>query len=118
MAQKNAFTAEHCRQITWAIINSGGAHFDNVKMTVDFKFKGPNEPMFPQSCLIDIRCLYLQVFGMAMKMGCTMANLDLFVAIHCTASKEFVTTGFWGTTPQETRARLLTLLGGAAPQEL
>jgi hypothetical protein len=46
MAQKNAFPAEHCRRITWAIINDGRAHFDNVKTTLDFK--GPNEPVFSQ----------------------------------------------------------------------
>jgi hypothetical protein len=46
MAQKNAFTAEHCRRITWAIIDNGQAHFDDVKTTLDFK--GPDKPVFPQ----------------------------------------------------------------------
>ncbi len=52
MAQKNAFTAEHCRRITWAIIDDGRAHFDNVKTTFDFR--GPDKPVYPQSFLIDI----------------------------------------------------------------
>jgi hypothetical protein len=52
MAQKSAFTAEHCRRITWAIIDDGRAHFDNVKTTLDFR--GPNEPAWPQSFLVDI----------------------------------------------------------------
>jgi hypothetical protein len=52
MAQKTAFTAEHCRRITWAIIDDGRAHSDDVKTTLDFK--GPDEPMYPQSFLIDI----------------------------------------------------------------
>jgi hypothetical protein len=52
MAQKNSFTVEHCCQITWAIIDDGRAHFDDVKTMLDFK--GPDEPVFPQSFLIDI----------------------------------------------------------------
>ncbi len=36
MAQKQAFTAEHCCRITWAIIDNGHAYFDNVKTTLDF----------------------------------------------------------------------------------
>jgi hypothetical protein len=52
MAQKSSFTAEHCRRITWAIIDDGRAHFDDVRTTLDFK--GPDEPVFPQSFLIDI----------------------------------------------------------------
>ncbi len=52
MAQKSSFTAEHCHRITWAIIDDGGAHFDNIKTTLDFR--GPDEPVFPQSFLIDI----------------------------------------------------------------
>ena len=52
MTQKLAFTAEHCRRITWAIIDDGRAHFDDVKTTLDFR--GPNEPVYPQSFLINI----------------------------------------------------------------
>ena len=52
MAQKQSFTAEHCRRITWAILDDGRAHFDNVKTTLDFQ--GPDEPTWPQSFLIDI----------------------------------------------------------------
>ena len=52
MAQKAAFTAEHCRRITWAIIDDGRAHFDDVKTTLDFR--GPDETAWPQSFLVDI----------------------------------------------------------------
>jgi hypothetical protein len=52
MVQKNSFTAEHCRRITWAILDDGPAHFDDIKTTLDFK--GPDKPVFPQSFLIDI----------------------------------------------------------------
>lgn len=38
-------------------------------------------------------------FGVAMKMGCTKADLDSCVAIHPTASEELVTMGVWGTSP-------------------
>jgi hypothetical protein len=31
MAQKNSFTAKQCHIITWAILNDGQAHFDDVK---------------------------------------------------------------------------------------
>jgi hypothetical protein len=36
MAIKAHFTAEHCRRITWAIIDDGRSYFDNVKTTLDF----------------------------------------------------------------------------------
>ncbi len=49
----------------------------------------------------------MQGFGVAMKMGCTKADLDSCVAIHPTALEEFVTMGVWGTSPQETGARVL-----------
>jgi hypothetical protein len=52
MAQKTSFTTEHCRRITWAILDDGRAHFDDVKTTLDFR--GPDEPVFLQSFLIDI----------------------------------------------------------------
>jgi glutathione reductase (NADPH) len=58
----------------------------------------------------------MQGFGVAMKMGCTKADLDSCVAIHPTASEEFVTMGVWGTSPRETGARV-SPLGGAAPGE-
>ncbi len=38
MAQKQSFTAEHCRRITWAILDDGRAHFDDVKTTLDCHF--------------------------------------------------------------------------------
>jgi hypothetical protein len=52
MAKKTSFTAEQCRKITWAILDDGRAHFDDVKTTLDFR--GPDEPAWPQSYLIDI----------------------------------------------------------------
>ena len=52
MAQKQSFTAEHCRRITWAILDDGRVHFDDVKMTLDFQ--GHDEPFWPMSYLIDI----------------------------------------------------------------
>ena len=54
MAQKSSFTPEHCHRITWAILDDGRAHFDDVKITLDFQ--GPDEPTFPQSYLINILC--------------------------------------------------------------
>ncbi len=50
MAQKSSFTVEHCHRITWAILDDGCAHFNDVKTTLDFQ--GPEEPAFPQSYLI------------------------------------------------------------------
>ncbi|CAM9581788.1 unnamed protein product [Scytosiphon promiscuus] len=38
----------------------------------------------------------MQGFGVAMKMGCTKADLDSCVAIHPTASEELVTLAPWG----------------------
>ena len=38
----------------------------------------------------------LQGFGVAMKMGCTKADLDSCIAIHPTASEELVTMAPWG----------------------
>jgi hypothetical protein len=51
MAQKQAFTAEHCQRIMWAIIDDGHAYFNAVKTTLDFR--RPDKPVFPQSYLID-----------------------------------------------------------------
>jgi hypothetical protein len=52
MAQKQSFTAEHCQRITWAILDDGRAHFDDIKTMLDFR--GPDKPVWPQSYLIDI----------------------------------------------------------------
>jgi hypothetical protein len=52
MAIKSHFTAEHCRRITWAIIDDGRSHFDNVKTTLDFSTGASIG--FPQSFLVDI----------------------------------------------------------------
>ncbi len=52
MAQKNSFTAEQCRKITWTILDDGRAHFEDVKTKLDFR--GPNKLAWPQSYLIDI----------------------------------------------------------------
>lgn len=58
----------------------------------------------------------MQGFGVAMKMGCTKADLDSCVAIHPTASEELVTMGTWGTSPHSTGAKESPLMG-AAPAE-
>ena len=50
-ALKAKFTPEHCRRITWAILDDGRAFFDDVKTTIDFT--GP-DMSFPQLYLIDI----------------------------------------------------------------
>ena len=53
----------------------------------------------------------MQGFGVAMKMGCTKADLDSCVAIHPTASEELVTMGTWGTSPLTSGAAVPPLLG-------
>ncbi len=50
-ALKARFNPEHCRRITWAILDDGQAFFDNAKTTIDFT--GP-DMSFPQSYHIDI----------------------------------------------------------------
>eukprot|EP00640_Fibrocapsa_japonica_P001026 CAMPEP_0113943548 /NCGR_PEP_ID=MMETSP1339-20121228/25961_1 /TAXON_ID=94617 /ORGANISM="Fibrocapsa japonica" /LENGTH=513 /DNA_ID=CAMNT_0000948451 /DNA_START=144 /DNA_END=1685 /DNA_ORIENTATION=- /assembly_acc=CAM_ASM_000762 len=45
----------------------------------------------------------LQGFGVAMKMGCTKADLDSCIAIHPTAAEELVTLAPWGLSPASTR---------------
>ncbi len=52
MAIKAHFTAEHCRRITWAIIDDERSYFDNVKTTLDFG--NGASVVFPQSFLVDI----------------------------------------------------------------
>lgn len=58
----------------------------------------------------------MQGFGVAMKMGATKADLDSCVAIHPTASEELVTMGTWGTSPQESGAKVSPLNGAAAAE--
>lgn len=58
----------------------------------------------------------MQGFGVAMKMGCTKADLDSCVAIHPTASEELVTMGTWGTSPQASGAVDPPLMGAAAKE--
>lgn len=85
----------------------------------------------------------MQGFGVAMKMGCTKADLDSCVvsfsaiwnavgcamdfshfcfffvciqAIHPTASEELVTMGTWGTSPQASGAAVPPLMGAPAPE--
>jgi hypothetical protein len=48
---KASFTPEHCRQVTWAILNNDRSYFDNVKTTLHFQ--GPDPIIFPQSYIID-----------------------------------------------------------------
>lgn len=43
----------------------------------------------------------LQGFGVAIKMGATKTDFDNCVAIHPTASEEFVTMGTWGTIKEK-----------------
>ena len=52
MVIKSHFTMEHCRHITWAIIDDGQSYFDNVKTTLDFS--NGASITFPQSFLVDI----------------------------------------------------------------
>ena len=58
----------------------------------------------------------MQGFGVAMKMGCTKADLDSCVAIHPTAAEELVTMGTWGTSPQYTGAKHSPLMGNNPPE--
>ena len=58
----------------------------------------------------------LQGFGVALKMGATKADFDSSVAIHPTASEEFVTMFPWGLSKQSTGA-VQSPLNGAAPPE-
>lgn len=60
----------------------------------------------------------MQGFGVAMKMGCTKADLDSCVAIHPTAAEELVTMGVWGTSAQETGAKVSPLNGAAPPEPM
>lgn len=58
----------------------------------------------------------LQGFGVALKMGATKADFDSCVAIHPTASEEFVTMFPWGLSTQQTGA-IQSPLNGANPPE-
>lgn len=55
----------------------------------------------------------LQGFGIAMKMGATKADFDACVAIHPTASEEFVTMFPWGLSKQVTGAKTSPLNGAS-----
>lgn len=58
----------------------------------------------------------LQGFGIAMKMGATKADFDSCVAIHPTASEEFVTMFPWGLSKQATGAKHSPLNGASGPE--
>eukprot|EP00538_Stauroneis_constricta_P013111 CAMPEP_0119548234 /NCGR_PEP_ID=MMETSP1352-20130426/2188_1 /TAXON_ID=265584 /ORGANISM="Stauroneis constricta, Strain CCMP1120" /LENGTH=576 /DNA_ID=CAMNT_0007593435 /DNA_START=377 /DNA_END=2107 /DNA_ORIENTATION=+ len=58
----------------------------------------------------------LQGFGIAMKMGATKADFDSTVAIHPTASEEFVTMFPWGLSKQESGAIQSPLNGAPIPE--
>mmetsp|Transcript_21230 Transcript_21230/g.27364 ORF Transcript_21230/g.27364 Transcript_21230/m.27364 type:complete len:560 (-) Transcript_21230:86-1765(-) len=58
----------------------------------------------------------LQGFGIAMKMGATKADFDSCVAIHPTASEEFVTMFPWGLSKQDTGAKVSPLNGQKTAQ--
>jgi len=55
----------------------------------------------------------VQGFGIAMKMGATKADFDACIAIHPTASEEFVTMFPWGLSNQVTGAKTNPLNGAA-----
>lgn len=57
----------------------------------------------------------LQGFGIAMKMGATKADFDACIAIHPTASEEFVTMFPWGLSNQVTGAKVTPLNGAPNP---
>lgn len=58
----------------------------------------------------------LQGFGIAMKMGATKADFDATIAIHPTASEEFVTMFPWGLSPQTSGAKHSPLNGADPPE--
>mmetsp|Transcript_10730 Transcript_10730/g.20054 ORF Transcript_10730/g.20054 Transcript_10730/m.20054 type:complete len:569 (+) Transcript_10730:249-1955(+) len=58
----------------------------------------------------------LQGFGIAMKMGATKADFDACVAIHPTASEEFVTMFPWGLSNQVSGAKHSPMNGAPGPQ--
>jgi glutathione reductase (NADPH) len=58
----------------------------------------------------------LQGFGVALKMGATKADFDSTIAIHPTASEEFVTMFPWGLSKQETGAKISPLNGAVPPE--
>jgi hypothetical protein len=49
---KASFTPEHCRQVTWAILDNNRSYFNEVKTTLNFQ--GPDQIVFPQSYILDI----------------------------------------------------------------
>jgi len=55
----------------------------------------------------------VQGFGIAMKMGATKADFDACIAIHPTASEEFVTMFPWGLSNQVTGAKINPLNGAS-----
>eukprot|EP00547_Thalassionema_nitzschioides_P009558 CAMPEP_0194224958 /NCGR_PEP_ID=MMETSP0156-20130528/38525_1 /TAXON_ID=33649 /ORGANISM="Thalassionema nitzschioides, Strain L26-B" /LENGTH=506 /DNA_ID=CAMNT_0038956723 /DNA_START=506 /DNA_END=2026 /DNA_ORIENTATION=+ len=58
----------------------------------------------------------LQGYGVALKMGCTKADLDATVAIHPTASEELVTMFPWGLSSQISGAKTPPLNGAGPPE--
>jgi len=58
----------------------------------------------------------LQGFGIAMKMGATKADFDACVAIHPTASEEFVTMFPWGLSNQVSGAKHSPMNGAPGPE--
>jgi glutathione reductase (NADPH) len=51
-----------------------------------------------------------------MKMGATKADFDSCIAIHPTGAEELVTMGLWGTSPQESGAKVSPLMGAPPPE--
>jgi len=60
----------------------------------------------------------LQGFGIAIKMGATKADFDACVAIHPTASEEFVTMFPWGLSKPATGAVVSPLNGAPGPEPI
>lgn len=58
----------------------------------------------------------LQGFVIAMKMGATKADFDACIAIHPTASEEFVTMFPWRLSKQESGAKVSPLNGADTAQ--
>jgi len=96
-------------------IFEGVASEDKPKTLMKLICYGAEEKVVGMHCIGMGVDEMMQGFGVAMKMGCTKADLDSCVAIHPTASEELVTMGTWGTSPQYSGAKISPLMGGGEP---
>lgn len=69
---------------------------DKPKTAYKLVCLGQEEKVIGLHCIGMASDEVLQGFGVAMKMGCTKADLDSCIAIHPTASEELVTMAPWG----------------------